>query len=174
MRRLWAVWSIGFLLAACAPPISAIQTAVVETQAAWTAVPTQTPYPTLTPQPTHTAWPTHPPRPTIEVTTIVERLVTATRPPDFVELYRFTGRTRGSTDPFVLISGTLRIKWRYLGGGTFTAHLKRLDTDAEVLLENTTGPSEGQQVLNVEPSDQYIIEVTVARGNWEFIVEMRP
>jgi hypothetical protein len=165
---------MGLLLVACSPPISAIETAVVETHAAWTPVPTQTPYPTLTPYPTHTAFPTYTPLPTVEVTTIVERLVTATLPADFVELYRFSGRTRSSTDPFVLISGTARIKWRYLGGGNFAAYLKRLDTDAEELLENTVGPSEGQKVLNIEPSDQYIIDVTFARGNWEFIVEMRP
>jgi hypothetical protein len=180
MRRLWGAWLTGLLLVACSPPISAIETAVVETHAAWTAVPTQTPYPTHTPQPTHTAFPTftplptYTPLPTIEVTTIVERLVTATLPPDFVELYRFNGRTRSSTDPFVLISGTTRIKWRYLGNGSFAAYLKRLDTDLEELLENTVGPSEGQQVLNLEPSDQYLIDGTSARGDWEFIVEMRP
>jgi hypothetical protein len=171
---------LGVFLVACSPPISAIETAVVGTYAAWTPIPTQTPYatltpyPTLTPQPTHTPLATYTPVPTVEVTTIVERLVTATLPPDFVELYRFTGRTRSSTDPFVLISGTARIKWRNLGNGTFTAYFKRLDTDLEELLQNTVGPSEGQKVLNVEPSDQYIIDVTSARGDWEFIIEMRP
>jgi hypothetical protein len=40
------------LLTACAPSQTDIQTAVAETQAAWTPIPTQTAYPTLTPRPT--------------------------------------------------------------------------------------------------------------------------
>jgi hypothetical protein len=42
------------LLAACAPSQQAIQTAVAQTQAAWTPIPTQTAYPTQTPRPTQT------------------------------------------------------------------------------------------------------------------------
>ncbi len=41
-----------FLLAACTPSLSAIQTAVAQTQSAWTPIPTQTPYATYTLQPT--------------------------------------------------------------------------------------------------------------------------
>lgn len=39
---------------ACAPSQQAVQTAVIQTQAAWTAVPTQTAYPTYTIVPTYT------------------------------------------------------------------------------------------------------------------------
>ncbi len=57
------------LLAACVPSSSAIQTAIAQTQAAWTPVPTQTPYATYTLQPT------------IVVTQIVTPTFTAT--PEF-------------------------------------------------------------------------------------------
>jgi hypothetical protein len=49
---------IALLLVACAPSPQAIQTAIAQTQAVWTKVPTQTPSPTITPQPTITPWPT--------------------------------------------------------------------------------------------------------------------
>jgi hypothetical protein len=46
------------LLAACAPSPQAIQTAISETQAVWTQVPTHTAYSTYTPFPTYTLQPT--------------------------------------------------------------------------------------------------------------------
>ena len=49
------------LFAACAPSQSAIQTAIVQTQAAWTRVPTQTAYPTYTIIPSSTIIPSRTP-----------------------------------------------------------------------------------------------------------------
>lgn len=46
-----------FLLAACAPSASQIQTAIAQTQAAWTPTPTYAPTPTNTPIPTPTLMP---------------------------------------------------------------------------------------------------------------------
>jgi hypothetical protein len=56
--RLPALVLVVFILAACAPSSQAIQTAIAQTQAVWTKVPTQTAYPTITPRPTITPWPT--------------------------------------------------------------------------------------------------------------------
>lgn len=56
----------ALLLTACAPSSLAIQTAVAQTQAAWTAIPSQTPYPTQTE------------KPTIAVTVVVTKIVTPT------------------------------------------------------------------------------------------------
>lgn len=42
------------ILNACAPSVEAVQTAIAQTQASWTPVPTQTPYPTYTPIPSMT------------------------------------------------------------------------------------------------------------------------
>lgn len=50
------------LLVGCAPSERTIQTAIAETQRAYTEVPTQTPYPTLTPYPTYTPFPSPSPR----------------------------------------------------------------------------------------------------------------
>lgn len=80
--RLWGVLQLGVLLAACSAPLSVVETAVGETQIAWTEVPSQTPYPTLTALPTHTARPTYTAVPTVfvtvEVTRIIDRPVTVT------------------------------------------------------------------------------------------------
>jgi copper(I)-binding protein len=51
-RELIPFIMLVILLAACSPSEARIQTAVAQTQSAWTQVPTQTPYPTYTPQPT--------------------------------------------------------------------------------------------------------------------------
>ncbi len=61
-----------FALAACAPSSSSIQTAIAQTQSAWTPIPTQTAYPTYTPNATYTTVPT------IYVTKIVTLTYTAT------------------------------------------------------------------------------------------------
>ncbi len=61
-----------FALAACVPSLSSIQTAVAQTQTAWTPIPTQTAYPTYTPNATYTTVPT------IYVTKIVTPTYTAT------------------------------------------------------------------------------------------------
>ena len=72
---------IAILLVACAPSASQIQNIIQQTQVAWTAVPTSTPFPTYTPFPTFTEVPTYTPQPTIavEVTKIV--IVTPTYTP---------------------------------------------------------------------------------------------
>jgi len=74
------------VLAACAPSPSAIAQAVVQTQAAWTAVPSQTAFPTLAARPTYTQPATQTAVPTVavtvlvtvEVTRLVDRPVTVT------------------------------------------------------------------------------------------------
>jgi hypothetical protein len=63
--RFLALTLIICLLAACAPSAQSIQTAIAQIQAAWTRVPSQTPYPT------QTAYPTLTPRPPILLTQIV-------------------------------------------------------------------------------------------------------
>jgi hypothetical protein len=64
IRLLALILSIC-LIVACAPSAQAVKTAIAQTQAAWTRVPSQTPYPT------QTAYPTPTPRPPILVTQIV-------------------------------------------------------------------------------------------------------
>lgn len=51
MNKLIPFFLIALMLAACAPSAEAIQTAIAETQAVWTEVPSQTSYPTYTNQP---------------------------------------------------------------------------------------------------------------------------
>lgn len=181
MNKTWGIVLSALLLAACSAPVSVVSTAVGETQAFWTAVPTQTPYPTYTPLPalpTYTPRPTYTPVPTIvvtrKVTQIVTRLVTATAPPNFVELYRFSGRGKESTDLFLVPSGVMKITWKYVGSSNFAFYLKRLDNDAEVLVENTIGSTDGQQILKVGFSDQYLFDVFFASGDWEIVVEFKP
>jgi len=55
---------IVVLISACVPNEGAIQTAIAQTQASWTSVPTSTSYPTHTPYPTQTQLPTLTPYPT--------------------------------------------------------------------------------------------------------------
>ncbi len=54
---------VCFLISACAPSTDVIQTAIAETQAVWTPIPTLTPYPTYTPYPTVTLTPSATPTP---------------------------------------------------------------------------------------------------------------
>lgn len=52
MKKYFLLITIVLLLAACAPSVTTIQTAISETQAVWTPIPTYTPQPTYTPKPT--------------------------------------------------------------------------------------------------------------------------
>jgi hypothetical protein len=58
MKKKIVLTLVSILLAACAPSSQALQTAIAQTQAVWTPIPTQTPYPTPTPYPTQTFYPT--------------------------------------------------------------------------------------------------------------------
>lgn len=184
MNNRIALVLLALLMAACAPSEQVVATAAGATLAAYTPLPTQTPYPTYTPRPTYTALPTYTPAPTytprptvavrVEVTKIVQKLVTATAPPDFTLLYTFTGRGKSSTDLFTLSTGSIRVKWKYTGSSNFAFYIKRLDNDAEVLMENTIGSSEGQQLLNVGSSTKYFFDVKFAQGDWTITVEYMP
>lgn len=104
----------------------------------------------------------------------IQILVTSTFPPDFTEVYRFQGNGRGATDLFTLQNGQVRIKWTFRGDANFIFSLKRLDSGVSVGLENAVGPTEGQYIMNVGSSDQYLFDLEIARGDWEIIVEFRP
>lgn len=56
--------TIALLITACAPSQETIQTAIAQTQSAYTPIPTQTPYPT------HTAYPTYTPIPVTNTPTV--------------------------------------------------------------------------------------------------------
>jgi hypothetical protein len=71
-RLIIIVCLVTFLITACSPSPQAIQKAIVETQAGWTPIPTQTPFPTLTSYPTYTL------QPTIVVTKVVTVTFTPT------------------------------------------------------------------------------------------------
>jgi formylglycine-generating enzyme required for sulfatase activity len=59
MRKPWEYsLLLVLLISACSPSEDAILTAIEQTQAKWTPVPTQTPFPTYTPYPTPTTAPT--------------------------------------------------------------------------------------------------------------------
>lgn len=177
-RQVCAFILAGVLLAACGAPRSVIETAVSRTQAAWTPVPTQTPQLTYTPAPTYTALPTLTAEPTIavtlEVTRLVSVLVTATTAPYFVELYRFSGVGREATDVFSLQSGVAQVSWKSDGASYFTLYLKQVGRKDFDLLESTVGPTEGQQILNVNLFDGYYFDVRSTTGDWEIVVEFRP
>jgi len=64
---LFLVFAV-MIVGACTPTLSAIQTPVAQTVAAFTAVPSQTPYPTYTPYPTFTPIPTSTATPTMTPT----------------------------------------------------------------------------------------------------------
>src|SRR3989304_4062399 len=121
--------------------------------------------PTYTPYPTYTA-PAQPQAQTI--------LVAATSPPDFTQLHIFEGNGKGTTDLFSLPTGIIRIKWEYIGESNFAFSLKRLDNEAEEMLENAIGSTSGQYIMNVGASDQYLFDFLFADGNWKVTVEYRP
>jgi hypothetical protein len=100
--------------------------------------------------------------------------VEPTLPPDFTEIYRFSGNGRGTTDLFSLQDGIIRVKWTHVGESNFALELHRLDDDSYESLENTIGNAEGQAILKVKASDQYLFEAYWADGPWEVIVEYRP
>lgn len=62
MKRTWVImiFSAAFLIA-CQPSAGDINSALLQTQAKWTAVPSQSPYPTYTPYPTQAPYPTFAP-----------------------------------------------------------------------------------------------------------------
>jgi hypothetical protein len=90
------------LLVSCAPSPQAIQTAIAETQMT-NPIPsiasTATPYPTYTLYPTNNTYPTYTLLPSLEPKVI---FVTATAPPDFTQIYQFSGKGKGTTDLFSL------------------------------------------------------------------------
>ncbi|MBI3244639.1 MAG: hypothetical protein HYZ49_20360 [Chloroflexi bacterium] len=136
------------------PVTQNVVTAVTEV-----AGPTYTPLPTYTPQP---------------IPTPIEILVTATFPPDFTELYRFSGTGKSTTDLFSLQTGIIRVKWEYTGDSNFAFYIRRLDNDARDLIENTVGATSGQKIFNVGNSDQYLFDIDLARGDWVITVEFKP
>jgi hypothetical protein len=146
-------------------------TKVFLTEIAGAPAPTYTYYPTYTPLPTLTPPPTQEPLPTTEPPPTTAE-ITGTQ--EFTEILRFNGTGEKTTDPFSLNQGIIRVKWNHTGESDFSLSLKRLDTDEENILENATGNAEGQAVLDVEASDQYIFDVTLADGDWEIIVEFSP
>jgi hypothetical protein len=168
----------ALLLAGCSAPASVVETAVSGTQASWTAVPSQTAYPTHTPAPTYTPLPTLTAEPTavvtLEVTRLISVLVTPTLAPYFVELYRFTGTGRETTDVFSMLAGSAQISWKSAGANSFTLYLKEVGRKGATLVENTLGPTEGQQILNLTASDAYFFDVRTNAGDWEIVVEYRP
>lgn len=152
---------LASLLIACTPVTPSpydIQTAIAQTKI---VLPTYTPYPTFTPPPT---------------TTPEIIFVTPTALPEFVKLFEFTGSGRSTTDLFSLESGIIKITWKYTDtkSDNFAFYLKRLDTDDRELIENTIGDSEGQVILNVEASSQYIFDIKFASGEWTIIVYYMP
>lgn len=166
MKKILLVFVALLALSACAPSPEAIQTAVAQTQSAWTPIPTQTPYPTYTPAPTVFA--------TRISTRIVQKLVTATPRPDFTLVHEFTGTGKGTTDLFELQTGIVRVEWEYIGSSNFAFYIRRLDNDAEDMLENTIGNASGQQIFKVGHSDQYLFDIVFARGSWNIKVYYRP
>lgn len=70
MKKFCGLISILIILTACQPTSQEIISSVQQTQAEWTAVPSQTPYPTYTPYPTHTPYPTYTPLPSPSPTTL--------------------------------------------------------------------------------------------------------
>jgi hypothetical protein len=166
-------------------------TQVVLTQVAGVPAPTYTFYPTYTQLLTSTPPPTLEPYPTIETSTATveatnatveatnatveatNATVEATNSQEFTEIYRFNGTGKETTDLFRLDEGIIRVRWNHKGESNFSFSLKRLDTNEEKLLENAIGNAEGQAVLKVEASDQYIFDVTLADGDWEIVVEYR-
>ena len=64
MKKFCGLILAGIFFVSCQPSQEDIISAIEQTQANWTAVPSQTPYPTFTPIPTHTPYPTYTPFPT--------------------------------------------------------------------------------------------------------------
>ena len=64
MKKFCGLILAGIFFVSCQPSQEDIISTIEQTQANWTAVPSQTPYPTFTPIPTHTPYPTYTPFPT--------------------------------------------------------------------------------------------------------------
>ena len=74
-NTLFKLLLVCLLFSACTPSAGPIQTAIAETQALWTPIPTQTPYPTYTPFPTATFTPTATSTP--EASSIASQIIAA-------------------------------------------------------------------------------------------------
>ena len=77
MKRLRITAIFLIFLTACAPSAEKIQTAIAQTQAVWTPIPTQTPYPTYTPIPSPTRIPSPTVAPTPDSHAIIAELIAA-------------------------------------------------------------------------------------------------
>lgn len=148
-----------------APESAITQLAVTQVAITEVAVTQVIAGPTYTLQPTYTNPPPPPPE---------QILVTATYPPDFTEIHRFTGSGNGTSDIFALPDGIVRIKWTHRGDSNFAFYFKNLDSGQEDMLENTIGNADGQHIMNVAASDKYLFEIFMGDGPWEIIVEFRP
>jgi len=154
--RLLALSSICLLLAACAPSVESIQTAVAQTKSAWTPIPTQTAYLTYTAIPTNTPRPTNTP------------LIFTPTPIPTSKTYEGSGDS--VIELPVAAYGFLHIvgnsSSNYFGVEAFDAQNNSVD-----LLVNTTDPYDGRLMLNLVGEEIARLQIS-ASNTW--IVEYIP
>ena len=107
MKRLLSALLALFILTACAPSAQSVQTAIAQTQTAWTKVPTQTARPTYTPPPT------------VYVTKVVIVTATFTATPEFTPSATLDPLFQPKGDGFYLVGVDIAPGvWRSTGTGT--------------------------------------------------------
>lgn len=127
--------------------------------------PTYTMFPTQIKLPTQTKYPTYTPLPVAPVTST---------PSTFVEVYRFSGSGKGTTDMFGLPAGILKISWKYIGNSNFILHFWNLETSDEEFLANDIGTLEASAILPIDGGNEYMFEIIEGTGTWEIVVEHKP
>lgn len=167
--KLITITIIIILIASCSPAPSSetIQTAIAQTQNANqsqptntqppptitdTLAPTNTPGPTNTPRPTRTPRPTNTPRPT----------ATPTRAPEPIN-YTGTGSTVLDIDkwPGPAVLHITNNSSRYFSVESYDANNERMD-----LLVNTSGPYDGQVLIDLYEEDHTSRLAIEATGDW--------
>lgn len=157
-----------FFLSACTPSQAAIQSAVQETQGAWTPIPSQTPYPTNTPYPTYTQ------QPTVQITKIVTP--TFTNSPIFTPTITSTPTKTGTPTPTVNPLTTPRGDGFYLVGvdiapgvwrsqGTGDRCYWEIDTRTGDIISNHFGMAGGTMYI---PSTAFQVSVEDC-GSWIYL-----
>lgn len=146
------------MLSACAPSEESIQDAVAQTQAAWTAIPTQTAYPTYTAPPT------------VFVTVIVIVTETFTPTPLFTPTITNTPEptqdplTRSRGDGFYLVGKDIAPGiWR--STGTESDCYWSITTSTGDIMDNHFGQAGGTAYI---ATNAFQVEFNGC-GNWEYI-----
>ncbi len=97
----------------------------------------------------------------------------ATAPADFKNIKSFNGSGSMTTEMFNLDTGTVKIKWKYAGGGDFILQLVKATDGTVEHIANVNGSNEDQKIFFLDKNNPYVIDVT-SNGTWNITVDWMP